>query len=103
MLTFGRLPAPIYLLLQRVTEISDRAHFSERKEFLIGEPGARPGLGCKTLGAAQVGPANLIQSQTLFGQNLDVRTLLLIDDRGRGFSEAIDCEELHLGTLVASK
>jgi len=34
----------------------------------------------------------------LFGQNLDVHDLLLIDDRGRGFSGTIDCEELQHGT-----
>ena len=31
----------------------------------------------------------------LFGQNLDVHDLLLIDDRGRGLSAAIDCEGLQ--------
>ena len=34
----------------------------------------------------------------LLGQNLDVHDLLLIDDRGRGLSGAIDCEELQHGT-----
>jgi pimeloyl-ACP methyl ester carboxylesterase len=34
----------------------------------------------------------------LFGQNLDVHDLLLIDDRGRGLSGTIDCEELQHGT-----
>lgn len=34
----------------------------------------------------------------LFGRNLDLHDLLLIDDRGRGFSGAIDCEELQHGT-----
>lgn len=35
---------------------------------------------------------------SLFGQNLDVHDLLLIDDRGRGLSGTIDCEELQHGT-----
>lgn len=34
----------------------------------------------------------------VFGQNLDVHDLLLIDDRGRGLSGTIDCEELQHGT-----
>ena len=34
----------------------------------------------------------------LFAQNTDVHDFLLIDDRGRGLSEAIDCEELQHGT-----
>lgn len=34
----------------------------------------------------------------LFGQNLDVHDLLLIDDRGRGLSGTIDCENLQQGT-----
>jgi pimeloyl-ACP methyl ester carboxylesterase len=33
-----------------------------------------------------------------FGQNQDVHDFLLIDDRGRGGSDAIDCEELQHGT-----
>jgi len=33
-----------------------------------------------------------------FARNLDVHDILLIDDRGRGFSAAIDCEELQHGT-----
>jgi pimeloyl-ACP methyl ester carboxylesterase len=35
---------------------------------------------------------------TFFGQNLDVHDILLIDDRGRGLSQAIDCEELQHGS-----
>ncbi len=34
----------------------------------------------------------------LYGANLDVHDLLLIDDRGRGFSTTIECEELQHGT-----
>jgi len=35
-----------------------------------------------------------------FSANLDVHDLLLIDDRGRGFSRAIDCKELQEGTAL---
>jgi len=35
----------------------------------------------------------------LFAQNLDVHDFLLIDDRGRGLSAAINCEELQHGTV----
>jgi len=34
----------------------------------------------------------------LYGANLDVHDLLLIDDRGRGLSDAIDCAELQHAT-----
>jgi len=34
----------------------------------------------------------------VFGQNLDKHDLLLIDDRGRGLSGALDCEKLQHGT-----
>jgi pimeloyl-ACP methyl ester carboxylesterase len=37
-------------------------------------------------------------AQFLFGPNLDVHDLLLIDDRGTGLSTAIDCKELQHGT-----
>ena len=36
--------------------------------------------------------------QFLFANNLDVHDLLLVDDRGRGLSGAIDCPELQHGT-----
>ena len=39
----------------------------------------------------------------LFWQNLDVHDLLLIDDRGRGLSGTINCEELQHGTAVFSQ
>jgi pimeloyl-ACP methyl ester carboxylesterase len=40
------------------------------------------------------------EAQGLFGANLDAHDILLIDDRGRGFSAAIDCEELQHGTAA---
>jgi pimeloyl-ACP methyl ester carboxylesterase len=42
--------------------------------------------------------ANRLFVFALFGQNADVHDFLLIDDRGRGFSQAIDCPELQHGT-----
>jgi pimeloyl-ACP methyl ester carboxylesterase len=41
--------------------------------------------------------------QALFGQNLDVHDFLLIDDRGRGSSGAINCPELQHGTAAFPK
>src|SRR5262245_13470640 len=35
---------------------------------------------------------------TLFAANLDAHDILLIDDRGRGLSATIDCDELQHGT-----
>lgn len=48
-----------------------------------------PGVGTTT---AEGGFA-----QYLFAANLDVHDLLLVDDRGTGFSGAIDCEDLQHG------
>lgn len=42
--------------------------------------------------------ANRLLVFALFGQNTDVHDFLLIDDRGRGFSQTIDCPELQHGT-----
>jgi pimeloyl-ACP methyl ester carboxylesterase len=42
-------------------------------------------------------------SQFLFGSNLDTHDLLLVDDRGRGLSAAIDCPELQHGTAPFSQ
>jgi pimeloyl-ACP methyl ester carboxylesterase len=47
-------------------------------------------------GEATSGYRNFAQS--LFGPNLEVHDLLLIDDRGRGLSASIDCKELQHGT-----
>jgi len=49
-----------------------------------------PGVGTTT---SEAGFA-----QFLFGPNLDVHDLVLIDNRGQGFSTAVDCEELQHGT-----
>jgi pimeloyl-ACP methyl ester carboxylesterase len=55
---------------------------------IIPNPGG-PGAGTTALRALGL---------ALFGQDLDVHDFLLIDDRGRGFSNTIDCEELQHGT-----
>jgi hypothetical protein len=55
---------------------------------IIGNPGG-PGLGTTQL---------RVPALILFAQNLDVHDLLLLDDRGRGLSATIDCEELQHGT-----
>jgi pimeloyl-ACP methyl ester carboxylesterase len=55
---------------------------------IIGNPGG-PGLGTTQL---------RVPALILFAENLDVHDLLLIDDRGRGLSATIDCEELQHGT-----
>jgi pimeloyl-ACP methyl ester carboxylesterase len=60
---------------------------------LVGNPGG-PGIG--TTGLRTIAMA-------FFGQNLDVHDLLLIDDRGRGLSATIDCDELQHGTAPFAK
>src|SRR6516162_4097222 len=40
---------------------------------------------------------------TVLAQNLDAHDFLLIDDRGRGFSAAINCAELQHGTAAFEK
>jgi pimeloyl-ACP methyl ester carboxylesterase len=58
---------------------------------ILVNPGG-PGL------ATTQGPGNREIWLLLFGANRDVHDLLLIDDRGRGLSGAIDCEPLQHGT-----
>ena len=58
------------------------------ESVIIANPG---GPGYTTTGQRDLG-------LLLFGQNLDVHDVLGIDDRGRGFSGTIDCEELQHGT-----
>jgi hypothetical protein len=55
---------------------------------IMANPG---GPGYTTTGQRELG-------LLLFGQNLDVHDILGIDDRGRGFSGTIDCQELQHGT-----
>jgi len=55
---------------------------------ILGNPGG-PGIATT--------PFRLF-AVTVFAQNLDAQDILLIDDRGRGLSATIDCEELQHGT-----
>jgi len=55
---------------------------------IMANPG---GPGYSTTGQSELGPL-------LLGQNLDVHDILGIDDRGRGFSSTIVCQELQHGT-----
>ena len=55
---------------------------------IMANPG---GPGYTTTGQRELG-------LLLFGQNLDVHDIVGIDDRGRGFSGTIDCQELQHGT-----
>jgi pimeloyl-ACP methyl ester carboxylesterase len=55
---------------------------------ILANPG---GPGASTTGLRAIALA-------LFGGNLDQHDLLLIDDRGRGLSAPIDCEDLQHGT-----
>jgi len=91
----GTLPVPL-----------DRRHPKDRKiniyfeVYLHTNPGPAesailfnnggPGLGTTVLRAYAV---------ALFGQNLDAHDFLVIDDRGRGRSAAIDCPELQHGLV----
>jgi pimeloyl-ACP methyl ester carboxylesterase len=60
---------------------------------IVPNPG---GPGYSTTAQREIGLA-------LLGQDLDVHDLLAIDDRGRGFSATIDCEELQHGTAKIPK
>jgi pimeloyl-ACP methyl ester carboxylesterase len=92
--TCGELPVP--LDRQRPQGAKIRIYFEiyfhtdpgPAVSAILANPGG-PGGGTTPLRAAAL---------TLFAQNLDVHDLLLIDDRGRGLSQAIDCEELQHGT-----
>ena len=52
-------------------------------------------------GGPGVGTTSVLRGPglALFARNLDVHDFLLIDDRGRGLSAAINCEELQHGTV----
>jgi len=62
---------------------------------IVGDPGGGGGDSTTV--------DNRLFFQLLFGGNLDTHDLLLIDGRGRGFSEALDCEELQHGTAPFTK
>jgi len=57
---------------------------------IVGDPGGGGGDSATV--------DNRLFFQLLFAGNMDVHDLLLIDGRGRGYSQAIDCEPLQHGT-----
>jgi pimeloyl-ACP methyl ester carboxylesterase len=90
----GTLPVPL-----------DRRHPQGKKIEIYFEvyfhwnPGAAESAILVNVGGPGVGTTALrLPVLFLFGQNLDVHDTLLIDDRGRGFSDTIDCEELQHAT-----
>lgn len=62
-------------------------------------PGPAQSAMLFNIGGPGVTTTGLRGAALLFlGQNLDVHDMLLIDDRGRGLSGTLDCEELQHGT-----
>jgi pimeloyl-ACP methyl ester carboxylesterase len=72
-------------------ELYSHAQPGPAQSAILVNPGG-PGL------ATTQGTGNRELWLQLFGGNLDVHDLLLVDDRGRGLSGAIDCESLQHGT-----
>ena len=95
--TCGKLPVPL-----------DRRHPDGAKIKIYFEvyPHTNPGSAESAIllntGGPGVGTTSVLraEAQVLFAANLDVHDILLIDDRGRGLSSAIDCEELQHGTAA---
>jgi pimeloyl-ACP methyl ester carboxylesterase len=90
----GKLPVPL-----------DRQHPQGKKIkiyfelYLHTNPGpAESAFLANSGGPSQSTHGNRGAAFALFGQDFDVHDLLLIDDRGRGFSAPIDCEEIQHGT-----
>ncbi len=54
-------------------------------------------------GEGTTDPGDAANALQLFGNNLDAHDLLLIDDRGRGYSATIDCVPLQHGTEPFAK
>jgi pimeloyl-ACP methyl ester carboxylesterase len=89
----GTLPVPL-----------DRRHPKGKKlniyfeVYLHTNPGAAESAILTNFGGPGNGTTDLrALAVALFGQNLDAHDFLLIDDRGRGLSAPIDCEELQHG------
>ncbi|MBZ5658451.1 MAG: alpha/beta hydrolase [Acidobacteriia bacterium] len=67
--------------------------------YLHTDPGAAESALLGNAGGPGIGTTGLrVIAIILFAQNLDVHDILLIDDRGRGLSATIDCEELQHAT-----
>ena len=97
--TCGKLPVPL-----------DRQHPAGAKIGIYFEryPHTNPGPAESAILVNTGGPGVGTTPQrssilTIFAQNLDVHDFLLIDDRGTGFSAAINCEELQHGTAGFEK
>src|SRR6516225_8096081 len=97
--TCGKLPVPL-----------DRQHPAGAKIGIYFEryPHTNPGPAESAILVNTGGPGVGTTPQrsiilTIFAQNLDVHDFLLIDDRGTGFSAAINCEELQHGTARFEK
>jgi len=94
--TCGKLPVPIDR--QRPEREKIEIYF---ELYLHTNPGpAESAILPNTGGPGVATTWSLLRATflALFASNLDVHDLLLIDDRGRGLSGAIDCSELQHGT-----
>ena len=93
--TCGTLPVP--LDRRRPNGAKIKIYF---EVYPHTNPGPAESAILLNTGGPGVGTTSVLRAaaQALFGSNLDAHDLLLIDDRGRGFSAAIDCEELQHGT-----
>ena len=92
--TCGKLPVPLDRndpqgsKIGIYFEIYTHTNTGPAESAILLNPGG-PGAGTTSYRDLAVG---------YFSANLDVHDLLLIDDRGRGFSGVIDCSELQEGT-----
>jgi pimeloyl-ACP methyl ester carboxylesterase len=90
----GKLPVPLDRShpdgskIKIYFEVYLHTNSGPAESAILANPG---GPGASTTALRGLGLA-------LFAQNRDVHDFLLIDDRGRGRSEAIDCEALQHGT-----
>jgi pimeloyl-ACP methyl ester carboxylesterase len=92
--TCGKLPVSLDrrhaggAKIQIYFELYSHTNPGPAESAILVNPGG-PGLGTTPFRALIL---------TVFAQNLDAHDFLLIDDRGRGSSGAINCEELQHGT-----
>ena len=93
--TCGYLPVPLDRKRPDETEkikiyfeVYPHTNAGPAESAILGNPGG-PGAGTTPYRGLFLG---------FFAANLDVHDFLLIDDRGRGSSERIDCEQLQHGT-----
>jgi pimeloyl-ACP methyl ester carboxylesterase len=97
--TCGKLPVPLDRRhpdgpkIKIYFEVYPHTNSGPAESAILVNPGG-PGLGTTPFRGAIL---------TVLGQNLDAHDFLLIDDRGRGFSAAINCAELQHGTAAFEK